>query len=69
MTGVTDLLPGVLAADANEFWSRLARLPVAGGTDHCASPLCTVALAAALFATPSAAQAVDFGKYPDFKGQ
>src|SRR5205814_2013545 len=28
-----------------------------------------VALAAALLATPSAAQVVDFGKYPDLKGQ
>jgi hypothetical protein len=37
------------------------------------SPICAVAsaalLAAALLATPSAAQVVDFGKYPDFKGQ
>jgi hypothetical protein len=33
------------------------------------SSICTVALAAALLATPSAAQVVDFGKYPDFKGQ
>jgi hypothetical protein len=35
----------------------------------CRSSICTVALAAALLATPSAAQVVDFGKYPDFKGQ
>src|ERR1700730_18947783 len=35
----------------------------------CRSSICTVALAAALLATPSAAQLVDFGKYPDFKGQ
>ncbi len=38
------------------------------------SSICAVAaaatlLAAALTATPSAAQVVDFGKYPDFKGQ
>ena len=37
------------------------------------TPICAVAsaalLAAALLATPSAAQVVDFGKYPDFKGQ
>ena len=33
------------------------------------SSICAVALAAALLATPSAAQVVDFGKYPDFKGQ
>src|SRR5438876_7539176 len=33
------------------------------------SSICGVALAAALLATPSAAQVVDFGKYPDFKGQ
>jgi hypothetical protein len=31
--------------------------------------ICAVALATALLATPSAAQVVDFGKYPDFKGQ
>src|SRR5258708_2985113 len=30
---------------------------------------CAVALATALLATPSAAQVVDFGKYPNFKGQ
>jgi hypothetical protein len=33
------------------------------------SAICAVALATALFAMPSAAQVVDFGKYPDFKGQ
>src|SRR6266853_5109337 len=33
------------------------------------SLICAVALATALFATPSVAQVVDFGKYPDFKGQ
>ena len=33
------------------------------------SSTCAVALAAALLATPSVAQVVDFGKYPDFKGQ
>jgi hypothetical protein len=33
------------------------------------SSICAVALATALFATPSVAQVVDFGKYPDFKGQ
>jgi hypothetical protein len=31
--------------------------------------MCAVALATALVVTPSAAQVVDFGKYPDFKGQ
>ncbi len=31
--------------------------------------ICAVALATALVATPSAAQVVDFGKYPNFKGQ
>jgi hypothetical protein len=36
---------------------------------HYRSPFCAVALAAALLAMPSAAQVVDFGKYPDFKGQ
>ena len=30
---------------------------------------CAVALAAALLATPAIAQVVDFGKYPDFRGQ
>jgi hypothetical protein len=33
------------------------------------SSICAVALAGALLATPSVAQVVDFGKYPDFKGQ
>jgi hypothetical protein len=33
------------------------------------SSICAVALACALLATPSVAQVVDFGKYPDFKGQ
>jgi hypothetical protein len=33
------------------------------------SSICAAALAAALLATPSAAQVVDFGKYPDLKGQ
>src|SRR5258705_12373455 len=33
------------------------------------SALGAVALVAALLATPCAAQVVDFGKYPDFKGQ
>src|SRR6266851_8432143 len=33
------------------------------------SLICAVALATALLATPSAGQMVDFGKYPDFKGQ
>src|SRR5437016_14575322 len=33
------------------------------------SSICAVALATALLATPSAAQVVDFGKYPDLKGQ
>src|SRR5713226_1132283 len=33
------------------------------------SSICAVALATALLATPSAAQVVDFGTYPDFKGQ
>jgi hypothetical protein len=33
------------------------------------SSICGVVLAAAVLATPSAAQVVDFGKYPDFKGQ
>src|SRR5437867_4505433 len=33
------------------------------------SSIYAVALATALLATPSAAQVVDFGKYPNFKGQ
>jgi len=33
------------------------------------SSIYAAALATALLATPSAAQVVDFGKYPDFKGQ
>src|SRR5580704_15064123 len=33
------------------------------------SSICALALAGALLATPSAAQVVDFGKYPNFKGQ
>jgi hypothetical protein len=32
------------------------------------SLVCAAALAAAFAAVPSAAQVVDFGKYPDFKG-
>jgi hypothetical protein len=35
----------------------------------CKSTFWVVALASALLATPSLAQVVDFGKYPDFKGQ
>jgi hypothetical protein len=31
--------------------------------------ICAVALAMALFAAPSGAEVVDFGKYPNFKGQ
>ena len=31
--------------------------------------ICAALLATALLATPAAAQVVDFGKYPDFKGQ
>src|SRR5262245_59394211 len=31
--------------------------------------ICAVALATALLATPAAAQLVDFGKYPNLKGQ
>src|SRR5258708_32327243 len=31
--------------------------------------ICALPLVAALLATPSAAQVVDFGKYPDLKGQ
>jgi hypothetical protein len=33
------------------------------------SSICALALAGALLATPCAAQVVDFGKYPNFKGQ
>jgi hypothetical protein len=33
------------------------------------STMCAVAMATALLATPSVAQVVDFGKYPDLKGQ
>jgi hypothetical protein len=33
------------------------------------SSICAVALAAALLATPCVAQVVDFGKYPDLRGQ
>jgi hypothetical protein len=36
---------------------------------HYGSSICAIALAGALLATPSVAQVVDFGKYPDFKGQ
>jgi hypothetical protein len=35
----------------------------------CRSLVCAVALSAVMLATPSAAQVVDFGKYPDLKGQ
>jgi hypothetical protein len=33
------------------------------------SSICALAFAAALLATPSVAQVVDYGKYPNFKGQ
>src|SRR4051812_3989344 len=33
------------------------------------SSICTIAFAAALLAMPAAAQVVDFGKYPELKGQ
>ena len=33
------------------------------------SPISVLAVAAALLATPAAAQVIDFGKYPNFKGQ
>ena len=33
------------------------------------SSICAIALAAVLLATPAATQVVDFGKYPDLKGQ
>ena len=35
----------------------------------CRGTICALPLVAALLATPSAAQVVDFGKYPDLKGQ
>src|SRR5258708_8044409 len=35
----------------------------------CRSSIYAVAVATALLATPSVAQVVDFGKYPNFKGQ
>jgi len=33
------------------------------------SSICAIAMAAAMLATPCVAQVVDFGKYPDFRGQ
>jgi hypothetical protein len=33
------------------------------------SLICAALFASAFFATPTAAQVVDFGKYPAFKGQ
>lgn len=33
------------------------------------SPICALAMIAALLAVPATAQVVDFGKYPDFRGQ
>src|SRR5437588_2866740 len=48
----------------------LAARPVAGRIFMCyRSSIGAVAVLAALLATQSAAQVVDFGKYPDFKGQ
>jgi hypothetical protein len=47
---------------------RERELPMLYRGSICALAL-AVALAAALVAMPSAAQVVDFGKYPDFKGQ
>src|ERR1700722_12643222 len=54
--------------------ARRRRAPIGRSQGRCLmlyrSSICAVAaLAAALLATPSAAQVVDFGKYPDFKGQ
>jgi hypothetical protein len=35
----------------------------------CRTSICAVALMAVLLAKPAAAQIVDYGKYPDLKGQ
>jgi hypothetical protein len=52
--------------------ARLPRVPVGDLTEDAMNHRsfgCAVALATALLATPTTAQVVDFGKYPDFKGQ
>jgi hypothetical protein len=56
------IVDGAAVARADSWISR--RMPMGHR-----SSICVVALATALLATPSAAQVVDFGKYPDFKGQ
>src|SRR5256885_8031814 len=42
---------------------------IEGGAMLDRSLICAALLVSALFATPAAAQVVDFGKYPAFKGQ
>jgi len=56
---------------AVKFEVAAARLTLTSGRMHMwdRSSICAVALTAVLLATPAAAQVVDFGKYPDLKGQ
>src|SRR5205807_2181518 len=62
LTSCSLTVDGAPAARARRQISR--RMPMSHRSFSCA-----VALATALLATPTTAQVVDFGKYPDFKGQ
>src|ERR1700716_1811698 len=55
------------AMRANRPTSR--EMPMRNRSSICDTTVAAAAMVAALLATPSAAQVVDFGKYPDFKGQ
>src|ERR1700736_4567382 len=57
------------AAAARAYRRTSGRMPMIYRPMSYRRSICAVALAAALLATPSVAQVVDFGKYPDFKGQ
>src|SRR3982074_3514517 len=59
-------LPAIAGNQRN--WS-LRRMPMRNPASICAIALAPALLAAALLATPVVAQVVDFGKYPNFKGQ
>src|SRR6266567_3224895 len=61
------IVDGAAAARADRRISR--RMPMGYRSSSYRGSICAVALTTALLATPSAAQVVDFGKYPDFKGQ
>src|SRR5258708_10598362 len=73
---VADLMPALFRQQTTieeALMVRLPRAPIGRPQGRYLmlyrSSICAAALATALLATPSAAQVVDFGKYPDFKGQ